>query len=146
MSNLTLEDHATGQRTLVKHYDRGIDVGWSPDGHAFFLNDAYGSNVESAYIYPLGAPAPLLLDGLIYKADPKARNAPADHTYIHIHRWVSPSTVLAEYCGHNSMSPYRQFDFLYRVALTADDTQVLSIRRISMKTWPADPHQAECTR
>lgn len=75
---LALEDWKTGRSTVVKRYDRSLGVGWSPDGKAFFLNDAAGSNIEEAYVYRLGAVGdPLPLDDQILKSDPDASRIPA---------------------------------------------------------------------
>jgi len=132
---LTLVDRTTGRQTVVKHYDRSIDVAWNPDSASFFLNDAYGSNVEDAYLYPTQG-EPLELDDLILNQDPDARRVPADHMYFHVGRWLSAKTMLVEYCGHNSASPAEQFDFLYRIDLNGLDPHGASVRRIFHRVRP----------
>ena len=47
---IILENRSEHKRKLVKKYERSAQVGWSPDSRAFFLNDAYGSNLEDAFI------------------------------------------------------------------------------------------------
>jgi hypothetical protein len=142
---LTLEDTRTRQRALAKSYCRSIDVGWSPDSQSFFLNDAYGSNVEDAYIYRRSELAPLELDDILLKADVQARSiVNADHTYFQVIRWIGPNTVLAEYCGHTSDDPYVEFDFRYRVKLSGSQDAVA--HKISGRVRPANPLDQECSQ
>ncbi len=112
---------------MAKHYDRQIDVAWNPNSASFFLNDAYGSNGEDAYIYPIEG-VPLDMDDLILKHDPDARRVPADHAYFRVRRWLSARRMLVEYCGHNSASPAEQFDFMYRIDLNG--LSGASVRRV----------------
>lgn len=51
---IMLENRSEHTQTLVKEYSRSLQVGWSPDSRAFFVNDAYGSNLEDAFIYWIG--------------------------------------------------------------------------------------------
>jgi hypothetical protein len=147
-SSLVLTEVQTGRELLRRPIDRSIAVAWSPDSRGFFLNDAYGSNVESAYIYHLGAPSPLKLDDLILAADPQASAIPADHVYFHVYRWVTPRTLLAEYCGHTTdLVPGKQFDFLYRVVLDPTGSKAVTVRQISSRVHPPSfAAGAECTK
>jgi hypothetical protein len=133
---LFLEDRRTGERTLLKAYGRDLAVSWSPDSSAFFLNNAYGSNVESAYIYWVGKEQPLKLDDLILNSDSEVRSVNADHAYFHVYRWQNSSSVNVEYCGHTNDVPVRQFHFLYRVDLHGGDGADADVHRISGKVWP----------
>ncbi len=142
--SLTLEDKATGAKTLVKLYDRSLSVGWSPDGRAFFLNDAYGSDGEDAYIYWPGMSQPLKLNDHVLEADPLAAQIPADHTYFQVRRWLKAKTVLVEYCGHGSEAPARQFDFLYHVDLNGPENPIVAVRRISERVGPLSFSVDEC--
>jgi hypothetical protein len=129
-NTLTLEDRRTGAKTVVKRYDRSIGVGWSPDSRAFFLNDAYGSNVEDAYVYWPGAAEPWQLDDILLKNDAKARAIAADHTYFQVRRWLNAKTVLVEYCGHDSGGAIvGGFDLKYRVELGEQEAKVQPLPR-----------------
>jgi len=143
-STLTLIDRGNGQSTVIQKVDRDIDVDWSPDSRAFALNDAYGSNVASAYVHRPGEAAPLNLNDVILKAGVPAYAASADHAYFQAVRWISPRTLLAEYCGHNSTLPDHHFDFLYRITLAEDRQQATGIRLVSSRTGPALIAQPEC--
>jgi len=141
---VTLEDKITSARTLVKRYDRSLSVGWSPDSRAFFLNDAYGSDGEDAYIYWPGVSQPLKLNDPILRADAQAAGIPADHTYFQVRRWLSAKSVLVEYCGHGSEAPARQFDFLYYVDLNSPEEAAIAVRRISERVGPLSFSANEC--
>jgi len=143
-NTLTLEEHTTHRDKIVKLYDRSIGVGWSPDSQAFFLNDAYGSDREGAYIYRLGEDQPFPLDNLILKFDSDARRISADHTYFRVRRWFNASTILVEYCGHGSDPPAQQFDFLYRISLSGTDSRPTVVERLSHRVGSPDLFGEEC--
>lgn len=143
---LTLENKRTRQRTVIKHYDRDIDVGWSPDSTAFFLNDAEGSNVEDAYIYRPNSNTPLLLDDILLKNDVWASEIVADHTYFQVRRWLDPRTVVVEFCEHNSdATGYGGFDLMYRVQFDEHGQNVI-VRPLSPHTGPFHYSGKECAR
>ena len=141
---VALEDKITGATTLVKRYDRSLSVGWNPDSRAFFLNDAYGSDGEDAYIYWPGKTEPLQLNAPILRADAQAAGIPADHAYFKVRRWLGAKSVLVEYCGHGSEAPARQFDFLYHVDLNTPEEAAIAVRRISERVGPLSFSVNEC--
>jgi len=141
---VTLEDKTTRANMLVKRYDRSLSVGWSPDSRAFFLNDAYGSDGEDAYIYWPGVSQPLKLNDPILRADAQAAGIPADHAYFQIRRWLGAKSVLVEYCGHGSEAPARQFDFLYHVDLNTPEEAAIAVRRISERVGPLSFSVNDC--
>jgi hypothetical protein len=143
---LSIEESKTGQHTVVKHFERSLGVGWSPDSKAYFLNDQEGSNITEAYVYWPEKADPLRLDDLILKHDTEANAIRADHTYFRIRRWYNTQTLLVEYCGYSSESPTVQFDFFYRVYLTGSGHPEASIRRLSHKVGPIDLAINECSR
>jgi hypothetical protein len=143
---LALEDRKTHRKSIIKRYDRTLRIGWSPDGNAFFLNDEVGSNIEEAYIYWPKRTEPLELDGPILARDSEAKGIPADHTYFRVLRWVTSTTMLVEYCGHNSGSPTRHFDFVYRVSLTGSDRSSLIVDRVSREVSPLGSSATECAQ
>ncbi len=134
---LFLVNRSSGERSLIKTYQRDLTVGWGPDSHAFFLNDGLGSNIEEAYIHWISKDQPLLLDDLILRSDPEARALNADHTYFHVYRWRNAHSVDVEYCGHTSETPVRQFYFLYRVDLSGSNGTDADIHRFQGKVSPA---------
>jgi hypothetical protein len=141
---LTLSDRNTGKIEMVRHYDRSIGVGWAPDSHAFFLNDAYGSNGESSFLYFPGETIPLQLDDLILQKDTKAKAIAADHTYFQVRRWLSANSLLVEYCGHKSDQPFGQFDLLYRITLDRDIRTNATVHRISKRVVSLPASTDEC--
>ncbi len=143
-STLVIEERTSGRRMLVRRYDRSMGVGWSPDSTALFLDDAFGSDEESAYIYWPAARKLLLLDKLILDQDPEAKNVDADHTYFQVRRWISSTSIIVEYCGHGSGSPARQFDFLYRGEIHGPNDPGVALRRISSRVVPVSFGVSEC--
>jgi hypothetical protein len=143
-STLTLEDMRTGQKSLVRRIDRDMGVAWSPDSKAFYLNDAYGSNVESAYIYSLGASTPLRLDDFILNNGAKAGDTNADDAYFQVIRWIDPSRIQVEFCGHDSSRADHHFDFIYAVKLNPQKDRAEEVRMISQRTRPQPMMAPEC--
>ena len=141
---LFLANRRTGERNLVKSYGRDLSVGWGPDSRAFFLNDAFASNVEDAYIYQIGGEQPFKLNDRVLGSDPEARALGADHTYFHAWRWLNTHSVEVEYCGHRSSYPARQFHFLYRVDWRGDDAADAEVHRLSKSVQPASLTAPEC--
>jgi hypothetical protein len=142
---LALEDRRTGRQVFIKNqYNRDLGVGWSPDSKAFFLNDAFASNVEDAYIYRPGQATPVELDDILLASDRRARSIDADHTYFQVRRWLTPHSVLAEYCGHTSNYPSVQFDFLFRVELGDGGKTAIAAHPIYGRVRPARLN-GECT-
>jgi hypothetical protein len=138
---LDLKDAGSGRETRVMVYDRGLRVEWSPDSKAFYMNDAYGSNQEDAYVYWIDRRKAMLLSDLILNKDPEARKLGADHQYFHAYRWVDASTVEVEYCGHTTGALFVQFDFLYRVGLGRAAADIV---RLSGKTRRVTFSEQEC--
>jgi hypothetical protein len=48
---LWIVENGAEPRRLVKDYERSVSISWAPDSHHFFVNDAWGSNGESCYVY-----------------------------------------------------------------------------------------------
>jgi hypothetical protein len=141
---IVLMDRIEKRRTLIKKYDRSLQVGWSPDSKAFFFNDAYGSNLEDAFVYWVESKEPLLLNDLVLSHDNEASAVPADHAYFQVRRWQSATNLLVEYCGHGGEGQGQQFDFLYDVALKGLHGSSVTARRIARKIGPSDLSVADC--
>jgi hypothetical protein len=140
-----LEDRSNHKQTLVKEYSRSVQIGWSPDSRAFFLNDAYGSNLEDAFIYGIDTREPLALNNAILSSDKEAAKFPADHAYFQVGRWLSAHQVLVEYCGHGGETPARQFDFVYQVSFAGIQASKLRIHRISRTVKPLTSSAPDCS-
>jgi|GEM_PF-4272266 hypothetical protein len=136
----------SGQKSdiLIRRYERSIRVEWAPDSSAFFLNDESGSNVTDASIYWPGHTNSLELGDAILVQDTEAKAIPADHAYLQARRWIDSSTVLVEYCGHNSGVPAQRFDFLYRIAIGGPDHPFATVRRISRTLEPSSTSFPDC--
>ncbi len=142
---IILENRSDHKQTLIKEYSRSAQIGWSPDSRAFFVNDAYGSNLEDAFIYRVGTKEPLSLNDAIRSGDKEADALPADHAYFRVGRWVGANEVLAEYCGHGGENPIRRFDFIYAVILDGPGASNLRIRRVSRTVKPASLSAPDCS-
>jgi hypothetical protein len=141
---ILLENRTEKHRTLVKAYNRSLQVGWSPDSKAFFVNDAYGSNLEDAFVYWVDSKEPLLLNDLVLNHDREASAISADHAYFRVRRWINAKNLQLEYCGHNGEAPGQQFDFIYNVALEGSHGNNATTRRVSHKIGPLDWSVREC--
>lgn len=142
---IVLENRLTDSRSLIKAYDRSLKVGWSPDSRAFYLNDAYGSNLEDAFVYWVDSKDALLLNDVILSQDKEAKAVLADHSYFHVLRWQSADLLLVEYCGHGGdYEDGKQFDLLYDVELRGLHGSGAIARRVSRKIGPLSLSVAEC--
>jgi len=139
---LDLKDAVSGREKRIKTYYRSLRVGWSPDSRAFYMNDAFASDREDAYLYWVDKTKAQDLGDLILRRDQEARQLGADHQYFHVYRWADAGAVEVEYCGHTSNAPVRRFDFLYRVGL---GQPVADFVRISGEVRPvANLFSEEC--
>jgi hypothetical protein len=77
-------------RTLVRDFDRSLDISWSPDSHHFFVNDASGSTDTLGYVYdPVTLKATALAD-VVTGSDPDAKKyLGAGHSYLEANRWIN---------------------------------------------------------
>jgi hypothetical protein len=139
-----LENLSDHKQTLVKEYERSVQVGWSPDSRAFFVNDAYVSNLEDAFVYWIDSKKPLLLNDAIRGRDKEADMFPADHAYFQVGRWLSAHEVLVEYCGHGGENPAQQFDFVYAVSFAGPDESKVRIHRVSRTVRPLNLSAPDC--
>lgn len=140
---LRLENQADKHQELVTGFSRSLSAAWSPDSKAFFVNDAYGSNLEDTYVYWLGSKEPHKLNDLIlthYKWDTEVD---ADHAYFQAVRWLGPAKLLVEYCGHGH-GGLHQFDFVYVITLANSAGQESKTRRVSREIRPADLSKSDC--
>jgi WD40 repeat protein len=146
---VTLLDKERQKRTLIKEYDGSLQIGWSPDSSAFFLNDAYASNLEDAYVYLIAFGKPVRLSDFVFGHDSEAKSAAkkADHTYFRVGNWTNGGSLLLEFCGHGGEAPGIQFDFIYRVDLHDLEARNVgvTVKRVSRKLGPLDLSASDCT-
>jgi hypothetical protein len=88
-------------RTLVRDFDRSLDISWSPDSHHFFVNDASGSTDTLGYVYePVTLKATALAD-VVTSADPDAKKyLGAGHSYLEANRWINSHELSVTLWGH----------------------------------------------
>jgi hypothetical protein len=140
-----LQKRATHKNALVLKYERAGKVGWSPDSRAFYFDDQAGSNVEDAYVYWIGASAPLELNSAILSSDKEAAAVQADHAYFHAQRWIDAGNLEVEYCGHGGSNPVVQFGFVYTVTLQGPGKPAATVMRTSALTRPSTSLDCDLT-
>jgi hypothetical protein len=88
-------------RTLVRDFDRSLDISWSPDSSHFFVNDASGSTDTLGYVYdPVILKATALAD-VLTSGDPNAKKyLGAGHFYLEANRWINSHELLVTLWGH----------------------------------------------
>lgn len=147
---LTLLDMEHKRRIPIKEYDESLQVGWSPDSTAFFVNDAYASNLEDAYVYFLAFGKPILLNDFVLEHDSEAKSLAkkANHVYFRVANWTNPGVLLLEFCGHGEEAPGTQFDFIYDLHLQDFHdyySRRVTVKRVSRKLGPLDSSESDCT-
>jgi hypothetical protein len=102
--NLSLRfDPGTGRFLVLKRVDRSVDVGWSPAGTRFLINDHIGSNIADCLIVrPAGAGVQgVSLLRIIARSPGRPRERPYDdHYYVRCARWISDTVVEGAVTGH----------------------------------------------
>ena len=102
--NLSLRfDPGHGPPILLKRFDRSVDIGWSPSGRRFLVNDYIGSNIADCLIVrPEGAGVRgLSLIRAIARSPGRPRETPANaHYYVHCNGWTSDTIVDGVVGGH----------------------------------------------
>ena len=146
---VTLVDKESQKRALIKEYDRSLQIGWSPDSSAFFLNDAYASNLEDAYVYFIAFGKPVLLNDYVLGHDSEAKSVAkkVDHAYFQVGNWTNAGTLLLEYCGHGGEAPGIQFDFIYKIDFRDFDSYAwrVEVKRVSRRLGPLSLPAPDCT-
>ena len=102
---LWIQGNGSTERTLVRDFERSLDISWSPDSRHFFVNDASGSTDTLCYVYdPQTLRAIDVLD-LLTAASRRARNFEADHFYLEAKHWVGSDELLITVMGYLSSTP-----------------------------------------
>jgi hypothetical protein len=144
---ISLEDRSNNTHRFIREYDRSVTVGWSSGSQGFFVNDAYSSNLEDAYLYWVHSDQPLKLNDLIFNRDKQASEIAkiADHAYFRVLGWYSADAIVVEYCGHSGQEPAKQFDYFYRVTSIGHSGTEPSVLRISHTDREADSSHPDCS-
>src|SRR3954453_14084356 len=104
--NLSLRcDPGRGRPVLLKRFDRSVDIGWSPLGTRFLVNDYIGSNLADCLVVrPAGGGVRgISLRRAIRRSPgrPRAPETPWDsHYYVHCYRWLSDTIIAGVVAGH----------------------------------------------
>jgi hypothetical protein len=114
---LWIKRKGSRERTLVRDFDRRLDISWSPDSHHFFVNDASGSTDTLGYVYdPVTLKATALAD-VVTSADPDAmKDLGAGHSYLEANRWINSHELSVTLWGHFDEERV-DFKIRYRVDL-----------------------------
>ena len=98
---LWIKRKGSHERTLVRDFDRSLDISWSPDSQHFFVNDASGSTDTLGYVYdPVTLKATALAD-VVTSADPNAKKyLGAGHSYLEANRWINSHELSVMLWGH----------------------------------------------
>ncbi len=103
---LWIQRHGSSERTLVRHFDRSLDISWSPDSHHFFVNDASGSTETLCYVYDPGTLGMTDIAAMLAKASSKANQyLGANHSYLEARHWVNSHQLLVSLEGYFDESP-----------------------------------------
>ena len=117
---LWIQRKESNDRTLVRDFERSLDISWSPDSQHFFVNDASGSGETRPYIYDPATLHSTNLAALVAKASPKAANyLNADHSYLEVKHWINSHEVLVKMMAYFSEPPPQRpgFGATYRIDL-----------------------------
>lgn len=127
---LWIQRKGSGERTLVRDFDRSLDVSWSPDSQHFFVNDASGSTDTLCYVYGPETLRPMNVLELLTSASRRASNFEADHFYVEAKHWVGSDELLVTVMGYLSSTPPKPgFSGTYRINLNG------SVRTIREGYW-----------
>jgi len=97
---LWIKSKGSQERTLVRDFDRSLDISWSPDSRHFFVNDASGTDTLG-YVYDPVTLKETALAEVVVAADPTAKKyLGAGHSYLEANRWINSHELLVTLWGH----------------------------------------------
>jgi dipeptidyl aminopeptidase/acylaminoacyl peptidase len=113
---LWIED--TRKHRLTKLFDISgtLSAAWSPDGSAFYVNNDWASDRESAFIYETGTLQRIDIASSIQAADPRTRQFASGHAYYEVDHWTRRRYVSARFFGHTDLPPVAMFEFSYAIS------------------------------
>jgi hypothetical protein len=96
-----VQNNRTHERKLLIELQRTGLIGWAPLGSAFFLNDDFGSNESSAYLYFPAENRNFDIGTLLDQKFPQdLRFEENSHHYVDGIRWVGKDAILVKRHGH----------------------------------------------
>ena len=97
---LLLKNLKTGYTRPLTKFARHVDFFWAPDGNAFAVTDAGGSNFSTAWVgFPLDSSRTISLD----MDSPESKEN--DHVYFEVTRWRNSATLLFKVRGYGEHDP-----------------------------------------
>lgn len=129
---LWIQPKGSNRRTLVREFQRSLDISWSPDSRHFFVNDRSASGETRPYIYEPASLQAIDLAELVGKASPKAADyLGSDHSYLEATRWINSQEVILKLTSYFSEPPPQRpgFSGTYRVNLGG------TVRRLKEQYW-----------
>ncbi len=120
----------------LRHFDRGCDVLWSPDGSHLAITDWLGSNLSDVFVYsPLHPTEGRSLrdtfpSGTIPESELRG------HCYFEATKWIDAQHLRVRVFGHVDAADGREFEHRY-----VFDLRSRSFRQVGKK-MPNQPHSA----
>ena|SRR6266851_3869392 len=106
---LTFRKIPAGSKTLVRNFDRSVEVLWSPSGNSFLVTDHEGSDSSRVYVYNSSVPnTPHELRAELPTSVARAL-AESHHAYLPASKWLDDSAVLLRAHGYGD-TQRRGFD------------------------------------
>ena len=137
--NLSLRfDSGRGRPILLKRFDRSVDIGWSPSGQRFLVNDYIGSDIADCLIVrPIdGEVRGISLIRIVARSRGRPRETPEDaHYYVHCSNWLSDNIVGGVVGGHTDEAhtrPMHPYSFEHQFQY---DTATGRLTWLSHRTW-----------
>jgi hypothetical protein len=129
---LWIQRKGSNERTLVRDFDRSLDVSWSPDSRHFFVNNASGSTETLCYVYDPSTLKVTDVAEVLAKVVPKAAEyLGANHSYLEAKRWINSHRLIVTLEANFDESPPTTpgFSGTYRVDLDG------SVRKVHERYW-----------
>jgi len=116
--NLSLRfDPGNGRPIILKWFGRSVDVGSTPSGARFFVNDYIGSNLADCLIIRperTGVRGVSLMR-LIARSQGRPRETPDNSHYsVHCDGWVSDTVMAGMVGGHTDETNSHDFEYAFR--------------------------------
>ena len=126
---LWIEDTRTHHRTKLFDISGTLSAAWSADGSAFYVNNHWASDRESAFIYEAGTLQRIDIGASILAADPRTRQFASGHAYYEVDHWARRRYVSARFFGHTDLPPVTMFEFNYAISRTG------AVERAGERIW-----------
>lgn len=128
---LWLISNSDHRRRLVRRYDGTLQVGWSPNGDKFFLNDEESDGKGRGYVVDPTNLKIIEIGEIIRTADPDSlKYLDSSHACVIALDWLAPDALLVDLTGQLDQPPIDKFQLQFQVYLTG------SVKRVSTRQWP----------